>query len=61
MKILGTFDESIAKVLNEKVKARMSFKVRRSRRKGDRRDVGADVLSRATWIPTASAMKCGRS
>ena len=28
MKIMTTFDESIAKVLNEKVKARMSFKVR---------------------------------
>ena len=27
MKIMGTFDESIAKVLNDKVKARMSFKV----------------------------------
>ncbi|KAK3053622.1 Transcription initiation factor IIA subunit 2 [Extremus antarcticus] len=26
MKIMGTFDESIAKVLNDKVKARMSFK-----------------------------------
>jgi transcription initiation factor TFIIA small subunit len=32
MRILGTFDECVAKVLGEKVKARMSFKVQSCRK-----------------------------
>jgi hypothetical protein len=28
MRVMGVFDESVAKVMTEKVKARMSFKVR---------------------------------
>jgi hypothetical protein len=60
MKILANFDRSIAEVLADKVKARLTFKV------GGMRDARGWVwqwltMRRAILIRTGSAMKCGRS
>lgn len=60
MKIMNNFDESVAKVLGERVKARMQFKVW-PKYLGMKRDMYSYHIARAHLIPTASATTFGLS
>jgi len=65
MRVMQNFDQNIAAVLGEKVKARLSFKVFLTRYTSTLPIVGSVLTilatSRATWTPTASATKSGPS
>lgn len=74
MKILSTFDRVITEVLADKVQVKLSFKVHfpagdYTRREEEEENAGSvwclavtdHLMCRATWTPTDSATKSGRS